>query len=593
MTFPKSILCCLALALVVLVGCGGGGKKDEEAKPKQEAKQDQPKQPSKQPADDPTKKVSKTTKKKEPRNPLKLPPAPIEGDSSLAAYIPASADLVSLSNVQSSLDSPIVKWMPLEVIEVASQKNMGFDFLQVQRVTAWADYQVGNPGPPENAGMILSLLEPLVKSEVLKATSAQEQGNVAGQTTYLAPEFDAYFALPTERTILVSPTGEGLESMLASQDASSRLIEELKATSLGSASVLTLAAAEQLRPELQAMAQQLPLPPELENARKLPDLIDIIRFTVAEEANQIYTLELISPDAESANQLKDLMVTGLNMAQSMTMAQMSQGSNPADPVQQAIIKYYQRILPIVAEGLTPKVDGNQLTIRLESELDLKTIGMAQGVLAAVAIPQVRAAAKRMESANRLKNIILASHNYEARNGKLPENIKDANGKPLLSWRVSILPQVEQLSLYEQIRLDEPWDSPHNKQFHNMLPEVYAHPWYTQAYPKGLTAFLAPIHPGTVYGGESVPAFGQIRDGMSNTIGFVEAPESEAVPWMKPVDLPVDPKNPLQKLLPPERDGFNVAFMDGSVRYLAATIDPEVFASLLTWKGGEVVGEIDY
>lgn len=60
-------------------------------------------------------------------------------------------------------------------------------------------------------------------------------------------------------------------------------------------------------------------------------------------------------------------------------------------------------------------------------------------------------------------------------GKLPPAFtRDAEGKPLHSWRVLILPYLgeKEKALYEQIRLDEPWDSEWNRQFHAQMPVFY-------------------------------------------------------------------------------------------------------------------------
>ena len=88
------------------------------------------------------------------------------------------------------------------------------------------------------------------------------------------------------------------------------------------------------------------------------------------------------------------------------------------------------------------------------------------VMLALLLPAVQAAreaARRAQCTNNLKQIGLAMHNYASANGAFPPAaIYDANGKPLLSWRVLILPYLEQDSLYKQFHLAEPWDSPHNK-----------------------------------------------------------------------------------------------------------------------------------
>ena len=88
------------------------------------------------------------------------------------------------------------------------------------------------------------------------------------------------------------------------------------------------------------------------------------------------------------------------------------------------------------------------------------------VLIALLLPAVQAAreaARRSQCVNNLKQIGLAMHNYHAQQNKFPgAAITNKQGKPLLSWRVAILPLLDQQGLYEKFKLDEPWDSPHNR-----------------------------------------------------------------------------------------------------------------------------------
>ena len=73
----------------------------------------------------------------------------------------------------------------------------------------------------------------------------------------------------------------------------------------------------------------------------------------------------------------------------------------------------------------------------------------------------------------MKQLALAFLNYESVNGHFPTNIYDENGNALLSWRVQLLPYLEGQNIYEQFRLDEPWDSPHNKPLAKQMPAVFS------------------------------------------------------------------------------------------------------------------------
>ena len=94
-----------------------------------------------------------------------------------------------------------------------------------------------------------------------------------------------------------------------------------------------------------------------------------------------------------------------------------------------------------------------------------------------AVQQVREAARRTECANHLKQIGLAFQNFEDKNQfylPTPEahpEYYDENGRLKLSWRVHILPYLGQNKLYEQFKLDEDWDSPHNAPLAENMPDV--------------------------------------------------------------------------------------------------------------------------
>jgi len=191
--------------------------------------------------------------------------------------------------------------------------------------------------------------------------------------------------------------------------------------------------------------------------------------------------------------------------------------------------------------------------------------------------------------NDLKQIGLAFHNYHDAYAQLPTtNIRDAKGKPLLSWRVAILPFIEQDALYRQFHLDEPWDSDHNKTLIEKMPRIFM--GNDQKLNKdGKTTYLLPAGKGTLSPDDGKKqTLTEIADGASNTIFAVVADAERAVVWTKPTDLPFDQKDPLKGLVRPGEDGIDILMADGSVKRLTPRIDPKKVAAMVTPAGGEEV-----
>ncbi|MGO8691020.1 MAG: DUF1559 domain-containing protein [Thermoguttaceae bacterium] len=205
-----------------------------------------------------------------------------------------------------------------------------------------------------------------------------------------------------------------------------------------------------------------------------------------------------------------------------------------------------------------------------------------------ALPASRNSARRVQSMNNMKQISLAMISYQAALGTFPPAyIADKKtGKPLLSWRVAILPYLDRMDIYNQFHLDEPWDSPHNKRLSDTVIAVYRSP---NSHSKGnMTNYLTVRGDDTAFPGKEGIGPGDITDGTSNTIMVVEASDEKAVPWAKPDDLPYDDKHPAAGLVGLWPGSFNVAFCDGSVRSISATIDAETLRRLFNRHDGKPV-----
>jgi hypothetical protein len=164
-------------------------------------------------------------------------------------------------------------------------------------------------------------------------------------------------------------------------------------------------------------------------------------------------------------------------------------------------------------------------------------------------------------------------------------IYSKDGKPLLSWRVALLPYLDQKNLFNQFKLDEPWDSPHNKKLLSKMPKFYAPVGVDTKQPHS-TFYRVFVGPGAAFEGTQGQRITGFTDGTANTVLVVEA--GEEVPWTKPDELKFDPKGKLPKLGGHFKGGFNVLMADGTVRFIRADFDPQILRAAITRNGGEVI-----
>ncbi len=296
------------------------------------------------------------------------------------------------------------------------------------------------------------------------------------------------------------------------------------------------------------------------------------------------------------------IVMGLNMAMSRPGANARGPAGPAIPLRvdpakiPAPAELSKRLFPA---STAVSVDAGGLTIVTRESLPSMTSPAMSGVAVALLLPAVQAAreaARRSQCVNNLKQMGLACHNYHSTNDRFPPAaILDKQGKPLLSWRVAILPFLEQQELYNKFKLDEPWDSPNNKPLLAEMPKVYTCPSHRNPVPT-LTTYRTWTGAGTLFEDPKGPTIATIIDGTSNTLMIVES--KEAVPWTRPDEMPVVPFDPANPgfLLGAGSDhpgGFNALFADGSVKFFKTTIKALTLRALITPAGGEVVSADSY
>jgi hypothetical protein len=288
------------------------------------------------------------------------------------------------------------------------------------------------------------------------------------------------------------------------------------------------------------------------------------------------TVEATSP--EIAGQLQEAANSGLTMLKGIAMAASVSGDGGATAALSALAL------------LKPEVSETRLSITIgDDPQELVALRTAL----APAVSSSREAAWRSQRMNNFKQIALAMLMYHDAKGSYPPAAsRDSNGKPLLSWRVMILPFLDQGELYKQFHLDEPWDSEHNRTLVAKMPAVYADPAAPDLAAAGRTTYLVPVGAEMLFHGAEGTKIRDITDGTSQTILAVEVPAEAAVEWTKPADWEVDLSDPLKgvrrKANEARGDVFVAAWCDGSVRSVSGDVDAAVFKALLTIAGEEVI-----
>lgn len=237
--------------------------------------------------------------------------------------------------------------------------------------------------------------------------------------------------------------------------------------------------------------------------------------------------------------------------------------------------------------------GAELLANLKLETQAKTISVGtsattpENVQRAYLDPAIQDAARnsayRSQSVNNSKIIVLGMHNHHDTQRRFPPAVLKSKSGHAYSWRVAILPYIDEKELYDRYKFDEPWDSEANKKLIPLIPDTYRHP--SDKTRKGYTAYFAVVGENTMFTPDNVAKrFSSATDGASNTVMIVEAKRD--IPWTKPVDLEYSSDKPLPEFGGFFVEGFVAAIADGSTRFLTKETDAAVLRSYLERNDGK-------
>jgi hypothetical protein len=499
------------------------------------------------------------------------PPQPSASTAEALALIPP--DAIALLTVQPRmiLQDEAMKFMPLEVMTASGNEQFGIDPLKIERI----DVIIGLPAPmgPQVTALV---------TYVEDMSPDQVKGRAILDLTPGIGEGLSYFR--DARHFLIGNhayTERLLKTKLADGD-----LRRL-AGKLGEPGQLSLVVALQPMRDMLVGLSQMPQIPEpiAPQVATLANKLTMLALRIQIGSKPMTALALEATDESDLDAVeaswKRIVQFGIGMARQQYERELRADTSPVALATQA---YVQRVAVEIERQLNPTRKGNRLVMRVDANQQR----VAQtGVLVGLLLPAIQAAresARRAQSSNNLRQLVLAALNYESTYKRFPGGGQpDPQTKSLLSWRVQILPFIEQKQLYDEFHHDEPWDSEHNIKLLPRMPATYKHP-QSSAGP-GMTVYQMSV--GENLAGEDGRGikFSEILDGSSNTVLMVETTDEAAVPWTKPADI-----NPLadREKLRYTRGLLQAALVDGSVQNLPANIPAERFKALLTRNQGDSV-----
>ncbi|QEL20091.1 DUF1559 family PulG-like putative transporter [Limnoglobus roseus] len=438
---------------------------------------------------------------------------------------------------------------------------------------------------PFNPTLILHFTEPFDKEQVKKAHAEKAKSKtVAGKELVLAERADVAMAFVDDRTLILGEES-GVTAILANTKKDGPLATAIQAA----------AGTQPIVAGLNVKA--LPIPPEAlvqipDEFKPLTDL-DAVTASIDMTKEPVLQVRATFPNADSATggekamrKLADLARVFLNQHRQELTTELTRhldGKRKKDAggakVHRPLGDFPEAAMMVAGLGGLNFVDdllahppierkGADLTTSVKLPAWASQFVAGGAVAAGVMMPavqKVRETAERSKALNNLKQIGIALHSYHDVYGHFPPAATlGKKGKKLYSWRVTILPYIEQSAVYSQFKLDEPWDSESNKKLSDLTIPTYTDPRI--ALKPAHTVYKVPVGNGAMFDLATGCKILSITDGTSNTIMVLAG--GDPVPWAKPEEFEYDPKVEFPADYAKEFDDFlATAFADGSVRVL--------------------------
>jgi hypothetical protein len=438
-------------------------------------------------------------------------------------------------------------------------------------------------------GAIIRFKKPEDPQQLRQAISPEWDEVTDGDRKYYRPlEGGRCLFFADDRTV-VTADEETLKKMLAAPaDAESPLLTTLRKSDDAAGALLVVELAL-IRPQIMTFLvfSKLPAPfdkPPFDAVKEVPKNIDeaIVKFDITPVTG--ITMDLHAKDQEGAIATEALVLNvvekiGESVDEMVANIDPSGGIGSAGPAM---------VLSEMFDGFkshfTHKQEGQQLRLTYVG-IPLQNQIYALGSMLIAPVTSMVSAAEQQTSHDHLVKIGAALDAVAAAQGAYPAPaILSADGKPLLSWRVGLLPFLGEEALYKEFHLDEPWDSEHNKPLIDRMPRAYRTPG--QPF-DGHTYYLMPTGAGTVFEGQDAPKPDSITDPKGATILVVEVFDQRGAIWTKPTDLKFDRADPGANVTHLAKLKFQALFADGTAKVVDQKKNPNIVL-FFSPAGGEEV-----
>jgi hypothetical protein len=277
------------------------------------------------------------------------------------------------------------------------------------------------------------------------------------------------------------------------------------------------------------------------------------------------------PTPEEAMSFEGGLRTAISMARSLISTARTEALDPAKAGREEALPIMDFLDKVLEFATVQRKESQVAALARVSEADSKKV---PGLLS-LAMKTFTVSQSKVATQNNLRQIAIGMLNYEATYKQFPAAVQEGPKQMPRSWRVTLLPYIGHLDLYNRYKQDEPWDSPSNVKLLNEIPTVY------QGSQGGSnSAYFVFAGGNSVFNGNAVPRIGEITDGTGYTILAVEA--ELAVPWTKPDDIPFDANQPLPDFL---KKGFHAVAVDGSCYFIPPNADESEVKQAITKNGG--------